>query len=296
MILAGVLVAVLVAGMWSPARDPQPVPLVREAFDCQPRMLARIPSGTRIDNGPPKGYTHLISKSLPRLTGEDAGKLHPRAAELASLLFTSIVARAEDRQTSQGTTYRLAEVAIGVGAKVHGEDTILDSQTQSQLGANLGFLERCVLTGAERELDNLRVVARSATTMIVDMPSTLFLDGQHRSIVTRYVFMVNPVDGRLEVVLWRLDLDADGGYRLAPKTTLRRTLGRVEDVPLHVDASYTLAGLPTPKAFAPMQTLRGTPLVMPRSLSTIAAAKVLTPAMAEQIDTEMRRAVGFWPR
>lgn len=292
LMLVGALAAVAVAGMLSPARDSQPQPTRSATFDCQPRPLARIPAGTRIASAPPKDWTHLISKTQPKLTGE-VEKLHERAAELARLLFTSILARVDAYQTPAGPRYRLGEVAIGVGTRIQDQDTIITGQTQDQLGAKFGFLERCVLSGAERELDRLTVLARSDTSMIVDMPGVLLVDGEHRDIVCRYVFMVNPQDGRLEVVLWRMDPATDGDYQLADQPAVRRFLGRAEEVPLHVDARYTLAGVPTPKAFATSRIPPGSPLSMPPSLRAIVTVRQLSPAMAEQIDAEMRQAVGF---
>jgi hypothetical protein len=291
----GAVAAVLVVGVLSLAPEPAPTASVSTEFDCQPRPLARIPPGTRIADVPPDGWTHLISKSLPELATGDVDKLHPRAAELAQLLFSCLLARVDRQETPHGAVYRLDEIATGLGTQIGQEDVIIDSQTQGRLGANLGFLERCVLHGAEKGLNEPVVLARSATSMIVDMPGIMLIDRKHRPVVLRYLFMVHPGDGRLEAVLWRLDVDAQGVYHLVGVPAVRRELGRVLRCPLHVDANETFAGVPKPNAFATIGLPAGDALPLPPSLHKIADRRELTPEMAVQIDTEIRRAIGFLP-
>ena len=131
--------------------------------------------------------------------------------------------------------------------------------------------------------------------MIVDMPGIMLIDRKHRPVVLRYLFMVHPGDGRLEAVLWRLDVDAQGAYHLAGVPAVRRDLGRVLRCPLHVDANETVAGVPKPNAFATIGLPAGDALPLPPSLHKIADRRELTPEMAVQIDTEIRRAIGFLP-
>lgn len=292
---AGAVAAVLAVSVLSLAPRPAPTASVSTRFDCQPKPLPRIVPGTRIADTPPEGWTHLISKSQPELASGDVDKLHARAAELARFLFSSLLARVGRQETANGPVYRLEEVATGLGTQIGQEDVIISSETQSELGANLGFLERCVLRGAEKELNEPVVLAQSETSLIVDMPGIMHLDGKHRPVVLRYIFMVHPQEGRLEAVLWRLDVDAQGAYQLADVPAVRRRLGRVERCGLHVDASETLAGIPKPKAFATMRLPTGDPLPLPPSLRKIAGQRQLTLEMAEQIDAEIRRAIGFLP-
>lgn len=291
----GAIAAVLAVGVLSLAPGPAPTASVSTPFDCQPKPLSRIPPGTRIADVPPDGWTHLISKSQPELTTGDINKIHPRAAELARFLFSCLLARVDRQETANGTIYRLEEIGTGLGTRIGQDDVIIDSKTQSELGANLGFLERCVLRGAETELNEPVVLARSATSLIVDMPGIMLLDGKHRPVVLRYLFMVHPREGRLEAVLWRLDVDAQGVYQLADVPAVRRCLGRVQRCELHVDASETFAGIPKPSAFATTQLPPGDALPLPPSLHKIAGERQLTSDMAEQIDVAIRQAIGFLP-
>ncbi len=292
---AGTVVVVLTVGVVSLAPVPAPTASVDARFDCRPHPMSRIPPGTRVADSPPDGWTHLISKSQPELASGDLDKLHARAAELARFLFSCLLARVERQETAYGVVYRLDEVATGLGTRIGKADVIISSETQSELGANLGFLERCVLRGAEKELNEPVVLARSDTSLIVDMPSITLVDGKHREVVLRYLFMVHPQEGRLEAVLWRLDPDAAGNYHLADVPAVRRFLGRVERCGLHVDASEVIAGIPKPKAFATTCLPSGDPMPLPTVLRKIAGQRQLTPEMAEQIDLEIRRAIGFLP-
>lgn len=291
---AGVAAAVLV-GVLSLAPRPAPTASVSTPFDCQPGPLSRIAPGTRIADGPPPGWTHLVSKSQAELASGDVAKLHSRAADLASLLFTAYVARVERHETARGLVYRLESLANGVGTHVGDADVILSSKSQSELGADLDFLQRCALSRAEKELDRPVRLARSDTSQLVDMPAVMLLDGKHREVIHRYLFMVQPKEGRLEAVLWRIDLDAEGAYHLADRTAVRYRLGRVGKCPLHVDANETFAGVPTSKAFATVGMPAGDPLPLPSSLREVAGQREVTPTIAEQIDRAIRRAIGFLP-
>lgn len=290
---AGAAAAVIAASVLSLAPRPAPTASVSAPFDCQPGPLSRIQPGTRIADGPPPGWTYLVSKSQAELASGDVDKLHARAADLASLLFTAYVARVDRQETDRGPIYRLESLANGVGTRVGDADVILSSKNQSEVGADLDFLQRCALARAEKELDRPVRLARSDTSLLVDMPTVMLIDGKHRSVIHRYLFMVHPREGRLEAVLWRIDIDAEGQYRLANLPAVRYHLGRVAKCPLHVDANETFAGVPTSMAFATVRMPAGDPLPLPRSLQEIAGQRELTPTIAEQIDTAIRRAIGF---
>lgn len=291
----GAVAAVLAVGVLSLAPGPAPTASVGTRFDCQPKPLPRIPPGTRIADAPPEGWTHLVSKSQAELASGDVDQLHARATRLAQFLFTALLARVGQQETADGIVYRLDEVATGVGTQIGHDDVIISSRALNELGADLDFLERCVLRGAEKELDQLKVLARSETSLIVDMPGITLLDGKHCPVVLRYVFAVHPQEGQLEAVLWRLDVDGQGAYHLADVPAVRRHLGRVERCGLHVDAGEIVAGIPKPTAFATTRLPSGDPLPLPPSLQKIAGQRELTPEMAERIDAEIRRAIGFLP-
>jgi len=292
---AGAAAAVLAVGVLSLAPRPAPTASVSAPFDCQPGPLSRIPPGTRVADCPPAGWTHLVSKSQAELASGDVAKLHARAADLASLLFTAYVARVDRQKTAGGLAYRLEALANGVGTHVGDADVILSSKNPSELGADLDFLQRCALSRAEKELDRPVRLARSDTSQLVDMPAVMLIDGKHRDVIHRYLFMVHPREGRLEAVLWRIDLDAEGADHLADLPAVRYHLGRVAKGPLHVDANETFAGVPTSKAFATVRMPAGDPLPMPSSLREVAGQREMTPTIADQIDRAIRRAIGFLP-
>ncbi len=138
------------------------------------------------------------------------------------------------------------------------------------------------------------MLARSDTSLLVDMPGITLVDGKHRAVVLRYLFMVHPQEGRLEAVLWRLDPDAEGNYHLADVPAVRRFLGRVERCGLHVDASEVIAGIPSPSVCHDLSPL-GRFVAVAHGASQDRRPAARDGRDGEQIDLEIRRAIGFLP-
>src|SRR5689334_16259264 len=81
-------------------------PVARDSsgdLDVAARPLDLIPAGTVIDNEAPRGWSHLLLKSRPRPGAGDVAQLSANHRELASFLFTALVA---DVQRDSGR-YRL---------------------------------------------------------------------------------------------------------------------------------------------------------------------------------------------
>jgi len=287
--VAAVAVLMAVALRWpfdSPPAVGGPVP------DCRPRPLGRIRPGTRVANRPPPAWTHLVFKNQPMLASGDIDKLQPTAVPLAKLLFSTMVARVRSEEVGGRDVFHLEEVAIGLGTRIGQYDVIITTQTQSQLGADLGFLEQIVLSGAEEQVDQVFQVAKSDTMAIVDVPNTMLSGGRHRTVVLRYLFLVRPADGGLATVVWPIDPQSGGAYRLASGSAVLQPPNLVQTCPLHVDKKELIAGIPTAKAFAVTRLPPGDPVPIPPSLREIAGRKRLTADMARRIEADFRKAIG----
>jgi hypothetical protein len=282
-----VMLAALFWLIWGSAHVTAPVP------GAGPRPLGRIPPGTRIGDRAPPGWTHLVVKSRSELASGDLNKLHPRAAPLARLFFTAMVARVAPRPGTSRGPFRLEEVAVGLGTRIGADDVIITSQTQKELGADLGLVERMILSGVEEESGIVVQVGRSDTMAIIDVPVIMLAGQEHRDTVVRHVLVVDPEEGRLATVVWRIDVDATGAYRLAPGSARRLPPDLVEVYALHVDGSEVTAGIPSRRAYAGTRMPRGTPLSLPPALRRIAAENRPSPEVARQIEVEVRRVIGF---
>lgn len=278
-----------VAGGWCPACSgelPQPI-------DCTARPLDRIPPGVPMGDRPGGGWTHLVFKTRSRLAFGDVDKLHYLARSMAEFLFTAMAARVVAYRNGDALQYRLEAVGIGVGTRIGEHDVIISSDTQRQLGAGLGPLKAIVLSRAEEHLSKILRVAASERMMIVDAPSIMYLEGEHRKIVLRYLFVVNPLTGQLATIVWRIDLDEHGRYLpvTGPAVLVRPNL--VATSPLHVDGGKVYWGIPSNEAFAIVRLPPGTPIDVPPELSRLLGQQVLTPQIAWDMEWRFRQAIGF---
>lgn len=287
-ILLAAAAAIILAGsvlLLRPASDP--------SLRCDVRAVARIPPGTQIADRAPRGFTHLIFKSRSELKSGELDELHELAIPLTETLFTAMVARVGHNKARGRASHRIEEVAVGLGTRVGEQDVIISGSTQHDLGADLGPLERILLAEAERQLGRTREIAGSDTMRIIDAPNIMLREGRHRDVILRYVFLVHPQDGRLLSLVWPVDVDSRGDYRLWCGTAVRLRPNLSATCPLHVDGSEVILGIPSPRAFAASRLPAGTQVPIPASLREIAGRRRLTLDEARQIEAGLRRAVGF---
>ena len=186
-------------------------------------------------------------------------------------------------------------MAVGLGTRVGDRDLIVTSGKQAQLGARLDLLQQAILVVSEHELDRIQQVACSETMTLVDLPTVMLRRGQHARAVLRYAVLVDPRDGRLASIVWRIDVGADGSYELADGPAVRTPPNLHQTCLLHVDGKELILGIPTPMAFATPAMPSGQPVELPRALREIAGRKLLTAEMVRRIEAGLRRAIGLRP-
>ena len=172
-------------------------------IDVRPAPIATIPPGTVVDKGPPRGWSHLVVKSLPRVREANRQQVNAITARMAAWMFTAFLA--DVRKNAQGQ-YELRAIALGLGANVKGQDLVLTSGTARRFAADLGlFGGRILDTAYERQSADSRILARSPTMAILDTPVWFHMNGVNRLIRFRYALLVDAVSGRLDVVVWAVD-------------------------------------------------------------------------------------------
>ncbi len=266
-------------------------------YDVTLRRLAQIPPGTVIGKEAPKGWSHLLIKSYSRPGAGDVKLLSPTADRLTRLLFTAIVAdvrpdAGRGEENGSGKRYKLAKVAVGLGTRIRGKDTVITPDTQKQFGADLGLLARVVLRKSQEKLGEIGVVARSATFLVFDSPSFLVVDNKHESIVLRYAILIDERSGSLDTLVWPVARDADGKYG--------EPLGAIQCLPpnltgdcvLHIDGNEFSLGQPTEKAFAITEPPKGRKEIpIGDDLKPLAARPRFTSATAAELESKLRRAI-----
>jgi hypothetical protein len=226
------------------------------AYDVKRRPLDEIPAGTVVGREAPQGWTHLIVKSRARPGTGDLRALSPQVDRLSRLVFTAIVADVRPGPGG-GPPYELARVAVGMGTTVRGQDMVLTPDTLRRLAPELGFVERLVLTTSHARLREVTVVARSPTMLLLDSPTMMVRDGQHRRVVLRHAVLVDGRTGHLDTLLWVLDCDEGDNYSGPVGAVQWLEPSQVADCVLHVDGREFTLGTPTEKAFAMDQGPRG---------------------------------------
>lgn len=264
--------------------------VVQASYDVTPRRLGAIQPGTVIEDGAPEGWTHLIIKSRSRLGAGEVDAVPQMAADLSSLLFSAIVAKVKVDQAKGATKrYRLSGLAFGLGTEIKGVDTVVSSETTDELDAGFGFIEGMVLSKAEARLENVVLVARSNTMAIVDAPAILLRDEKHTPVLFRYVVLIDSRTGKLNTLLWVVDLDEEGKYQGATGPIEWLPTNMIEDGILHVDGNEVTLGVPSENAFAVVSPPKGKQqLELPEDLETLAGQGEMHARAAAELETRLR--------
>lgn len=239
----------LVAGSLSDAVYAQTPPSA-SSYDVTPQRLALIPAGTVIDQQAPKGWTHLLNKAHSKVGAGDINAMNPQTTQIATFLFSALVANVQAHQVPGQTRYRLAALAVGVGTRIRNQDVIISSDSAERLGAGLSLLQRIALRRTEARLAEVQSLVRSETMMIFDSPTQVQRDGRHRSGILRYTVLVDEKTGHLTPFFWFVAIDEQGRYASSADTFELLPPNKIEECVLHIDGREFSLGLITEKAIA----------------------------------------------
>lgn len=267
-------------------RAGEPAPI-----DCARRPVERIAPGTKVGDRAPEGWSHLVFKTRNKLAEGDVDAVPEFARPASEFLFTVLAVRAVPATRGGAGPWRLEKAGMGFGTTVGAEDVVISSETQKQLGADLGILKLAILGRAEEHLKKVHQAAASPTMMVVDAPTYLADGGAHRAVVLRYLFLVRPEDGGLATLCWRIDADARGNYGQARPPAVLVQPNLVAVTPLNVDGSKVTLGIPAADAIAVTRLPPGREVPIPPAVLEIAARKELTEVAAAQLESHFRAAI-----
>ncbi len=239
----------VVLGTWATA--------AAEEFSNSRVSATKVQPGTAIGREAPDGWSHLIIKSKPRVTEGDIDAVGRSTADMASLLFTVIVADVVNESSGDSPRYRLGKVGVGAGTVINGNDVIISSSTQSRLGADFGLIKRQILSKFEEKLAQNVVVLRTSNLAFLDTPVVVRHQGKNRPMMIRYAIIVNPDNGELDTICWLIDLDDQRRYRGVVGRAQWLPPAKQEDAKLYVDQGEFFLGIPSENAFATLRIPQG---------------------------------------
>ena len=305
-ILVLLLAASLLSGGTSPVRGAadhaelantavtRPAPPV----DLTTRKLAEISPGTVIGKGAPKGWSHLVMISKPRLGVGDLDSVSETAGKSSGVFLFTVLANVKPESTAGRSgesrdgdddepSYYLEKLAVG-GA-LEGDGKTIVAKSDQTFGHDLGFLGRKVFANGEKVLaTDFRQVARTRTMMVFDAHAYVRYKDKHSRMVIRHVVLVEPKTGRLSTFVWLLGADGKGGYALAETTLQLLPEAMREDRVMSVDGDKFTFGIPSEGAFALARIPQGTPVRYSSNLSSLAIARRFDAESLVQLETELR--------
>ena len=187
---------------WSQSQDsPGPVAMMPTADSGRERRaeLVSIAPGTVIANQPPKGWSHLVIKSIPHLASGDLETL-PRTAFRTATLFRTVILADVGRSIDDPAKFVLRKVGIGLCVPDPPKgDVVVHSSRLEELGVRLGMVERIVLRSAEAELAKGRLIASGPAFALYRGPTIMQVGQVHHKVEMTYALLVDERSGALRV-------------------------------------------------------------------------------------------------
>ncbi len=252
--------------------------------------VATLPAGTKVVSSNPNGrWNRLVLLATPKINSGDVDKLSESMRQAATQLALTIMATVKNKQSDN--TYELDELAVGYSMPIAGQQVVITSETQSSLGADLGFIQRRVLSQNEARLAKLKIIVQTTKLIIFDAPSLMHRDGKHRDYVTRHMMWIDAKTGSSATLVWLLGKNAAGQLRPAIEPLRIVAAGTKEQRNVHVDGSAFTLGFPTERAFALEQLPPGQNVSWTKELATIAILPSYDAAQLARLSNAINAAI-----
>jgi hypothetical protein len=214
-----------------------------------------IPAGTEIGTKAPKGWSHLVIKSLPRVKPSEVPKLpdppiyrREGLRKAVSWMFTAFAADVVQERQGTHTRYRLRAIGLGLGANVKGTDMVLTVDSADGLGQPLTPDQKETLRIGYEIQRQARVVVQGPSFALLDTPVSFRCGDKNRMVRYRYALLVDAATGRLDVWCWRLGAENGVCADLGRAVLLKPD--PIDECELIVDTKeFKWPGIPNEKTF-----------------------------------------------
>jgi hypothetical protein len=255
----------------------------------QPQLVYLKP-GLKLEKKPPKGWSHLVIKSHPRLATGDRSSLPAGSSKTATLFRNVILANVKPVDLNE-KEFELTQIGLGICVPYpqdQDQDIVVSADRLDALGLDLTMVQKLVLDAAEAEMAEGRIIARTPTFALFRSPVTVIdTANKHRKANLHYAFCVERTTGRLRVGVWTMRPKPEP--QQAPTTMVKLASDPIFKCELDVRANRILGTVPYSWSFA-MRTLPpGPELRVPPALGALMIETTRHPAESD-ID-ELERAV-----
>lgn len=250
-----------------------------------PASLVHLKPGCRFAGDmPPEGWTHLVIKSVPKLSTGDLDTVSAQAFETAGRVRPVIVADVRRSSAAPGSPFALARVGVGLCAPASepGCDVVVSATSVNDTKGPWSAKQRLILAAMALETAEAKLVAATPTFAFLRTPVTFLIGGSHRKIDVCYVLLVDPGRGGLQTLVW-VDR-SEQGAESPPRIVARRFNAQVFDSPLDVKANKIFGDIPVTWSFAIRELPPGVDLTLPEHLSALLSSTTEAQSRAAEIE------------
>jgi len=215
----------------------------------EPRApLTRLAAGIEVsDADDAAAWNRVVLVAQPRIASGDVDRLSASLQSAVSTLSLTIMANVKPIEG----VFRLDDVGIGYSVPIGRKIVLIDSENAARVGASLGFIQRQILSQNETRLADAKVVARTSTLVLFEVPGLMFVYGAHRDVMTRHLVWVESQTGRVTMAVWCLQKATESPIIQVTDHPLTLVAGgTMEDRKVHVDGESFFLGIPSERAFA----------------------------------------------
>jgi len=218
--------------------------------------MPTIPHGTKFTTSPPAGWSNIVLFVEGRLASGDVAAA-PAKAHRYSKMFNLVILADVDKDDAG--VHRLEKVGVGFTTKIKGQNTVITVDTEEELGAELGIIARSVFKANEESLSEIKSIVRSPNHVVFDAPTIILFNGEHETMVVRYLVWASPKNGHISTFVWLLDNPPDNrSYKTMEPALQQLPENMREDRIMNVKGDRFTFGIPSKDAFALVRIPQGT--------------------------------------
>jgi hypothetical protein len=214
----------------------------------QVAVVQEIAPGVIVSDHLPRPWSHLVIRSVPRLTSGDLDSL-PRSAFHTATLIRTVILADVGRSVDDPSVFALRRIGVALCLPDSSRgDVVVSSGRLQEAGMRLGLVEKVVLRSAESEVKKGGLIATGSAFALYRGPVILQVGQEHRRVELSYAFIVDPQTGSLRVLVW----SEDPGQRSpgVPDRLVELNPNLSYECRLNVKAERVLGAVPVSWSFA----------------------------------------------